>query len=101
MKVGVCLKQVPATDSRITIKDPSAGIDTSEVKWEISPYDEFGIEEGLALKDAKKASGVVIFTVGGKKAESKQKKRPGRARASAGTLLTSCTSAAPPTNTPA
>ncbi len=71
MKVGVCLKQVPATDSRIQVKDPAAGVDTSDVKWEINPYDEFALEEALKLKDDKKASEVVIFTFGDKAAEAK------------------------------
>lgn len=64
MKVGVCLKQVPATDARITIKDSAAGIDTTDIKWEINPYDEYALEEALKLKDASVASEVIVFTVG-------------------------------------
>jgi electron transfer flavoprotein beta subunit len=71
VKIGVCLKQVPASDSRIKISDPSAGIDTSEVKWEINPYDEYALEAGLRLVDAKVATEVVIFSVGGKPAEAR------------------------------
>jgi electron transfer flavoprotein beta subunit len=55
VKIGVCLKQVPATDARIKIKDPESGVDTAGVKWEINPYDEFALEEALRLKDAKKS----------------------------------------------
>jgi len=58
------LKQVPATDSRITIEDPAAGIDTTDIKWEINPYDEYALEEALRLKDNKVATEVVVFTVG-------------------------------------
>jgi len=71
VKVGVCLKQVPASDARITISDPSKGIDTSEVKWEINPYDEFALEEALRLKDAKIAKSVTVFSVGAKASEAK------------------------------
>ncbi|MDG1480872.1 MAG: electron transfer flavoprotein subunit beta/FixA family protein [Myxococcota bacterium] len=78
MKIGVCLKQVPATDTRIKIKDPESGVDTAGVKWEINPYDEFALEEALRLKDAKKASKIILFTIGGKDAE--QKIREGLAR---------------------
>ena len=78
MKIGVCLKQVPATDARIKIKDPESGVDTAGVKWEINPYDEFALEEALRLKDAKKASSVVLFTIGDKGSE--QKIREGLAR---------------------
>jgi electron transfer flavoprotein beta subunit len=78
VKIGVCLKQVPATDARINIKDPESGIDTAGVKWEINPYDEFALEEALRLKDAKKASKVILFTIGDKGSE--QKIREGLAR---------------------
>jgi electron transfer flavoprotein beta subunit len=78
VKIGVCLKQVPATDTRIKIKDPESGVDTAGVKWEINPYDEFALEEALRLKDAKKADQVIIFTIGD--AESEQKIREGLAR---------------------
>lgn len=78
MKIGVCLKQVPATDTRIKIKDPESGVDTAGVKWEINPYDEYALEEALRLKDAKKASQVILFTIGNKGSE--QKIREGLAR---------------------
>ncbi|MEL6343845.1 MAG: electron transfer flavoprotein subunit beta/FixA family protein [Myxococcota bacterium] len=71
MKIGVCLKQVPATDTRIKIKDSDSGVDTDGVKWEINPYDEFALEEALRLKDAKVAKKVIVFTLGGKDSEAK------------------------------
>ena len=71
MKVGVLLKQVPATDSRITISDASVGVDTAELKWEINPYDEFALEQALLMKDSGAASEVVILTLGGSSAEVK------------------------------
>jgi electron transfer flavoprotein beta subunit len=71
VKVGVCLKQVPATDTRIRINPSNSGILTDDVKWEINPYDEYALEEGLRLKQAGKATEVVIFTVGGADAEAR------------------------------
>ncbi len=64
MNIGVCLKQVPASDSRIKIVGPSEGVDASDLKMEINPYDEFALEEALRLKDAKVAKKVVVFSVG-------------------------------------
>ena len=55
MKVGVCLKQVPATDTRIKINGDATGIVTDEVKWETNPYDEFALEAAIQLKEAGKA----------------------------------------------
>lgn len=71
MKIGVCLKQVPATDTRIRVNPAGTGILTDDVKWEINVYDEFALEEGIRLKQAGKATEVVIFTVGDASAEAR------------------------------
>lgn len=78
MKVGVCLKQVPATDTRIRINATENGILTDDVKWEINPYDEFALEEAIRLKAAKVATEIIIFTLGD--AGSEQRIRDGLAR---------------------
>jgi electron transfer flavoprotein beta subunit len=78
MKIGVLLKQVPATDTRIKINAGGTGIDEAGVKWEINPYDEHALEEALKLKDAKKADDVVIISIGGK--DNEQRIRDGLAR---------------------
>ena len=56
MKIIVLLKQVPDTESNI--KPQGSGINESGIKWIISPYDEYAIEEGL--KQREKHSGEVI-----------------------------------------
>lgn len=78
MKIGVLLKQTPATDSRIRIDDAGTGIVEDDIKWIISAYDEFALEQALELKDAKKAKEVIIFTLGGAGAD--QRIRDGLAR---------------------
>jgi len=84
VKIGVCLKQVPATDTRIKINGDGSGIETGDVKWEINTYDEFALEAGLQLKDAKMAKNVVIFTFGGKSCEKSI--RDGLARGATGAV---------------
>lgn len=78
MKIGVCLKQVPATDTRVVVNPAGSGIVTNDVKWEINPYDEYALEEAVRLKAAGKGTEVVIFTVGG--AETEQRLRDALAR---------------------
>lgn len=78
MKIGVLLKQVPPTGEQIKIASASTGIDTTDLKWEINPYDEFALEEALRLRDAKTASDVVIITLGG--ADTEPRIRDGLAR---------------------
>ncbi len=70
MKVGVCIKRVPATDTRIQIKGPSDGPDLSSVTWKMNPYDEFAVEQALQYREAGVASEVVLLTIGGPEVES-------------------------------
>lgn len=64
MKIGICLKSTPSTDARITINDSRNGVDTSAVRWIISPYDELALEEGA--KTIEQHTGeLTVFTVGG------------------------------------
>ncbi|MFH0799896.1 MAG: electron transfer flavoprotein subunit beta/FixA family protein [Pseudomonadota bacterium] len=63
MKIGVLLKQVPDTETRIKIKPDGSGIDEGGIKWVINPYDEYAVEEALRLKE-KKGGEVVIVTAG-------------------------------------
>ena len=66
MKIGVLLKQVPDTETKIQIKAGAGGIEDGNVKWIISPFDEFAVEEALKLKS--KAGGeVIIFSLGPKR----------------------------------
>lgn len=67
MKIFVCIKQVPDTETKIKIAADSKGIDTSSIKWIVNPYDEYAIEEAVKLKEANSGSSVTVFTVGPKK----------------------------------
>lgn len=67
MKIFVCIKQVPDTETKIKISADGNGIDTTSVKWIVNPYDEYAIEEAVKLKEANAGSTVTVFTVGPKK----------------------------------
>ena len=69
MKIGVCLKVVPSTASRLKIADESTGVDTSDLKWEMNPYDAFALEEALIAKKSGNASEVIAFTIAGSQPE--------------------------------
>jgi electron transfer flavoprotein beta subunit len=66
MKIFVCLKQVPDTETRIQVKADRSGIEETGVKWVMNPYDEYAVEEALKLKEAKGAGTVTVITVGPK-----------------------------------
>lgn len=61
MKIIVLVKQVPDTETNIKVADK--GIQESGIKWIISPYDEFAIEEGIRIRE-KHGGEVVAVSVG-------------------------------------
>jgi electron transfer flavoprotein beta subunit len=63
MKIGVCVKIVPDTDTRIKIAGGGSGIDETGIKWIVSPYDGFAIEEAVQTQE-KGGGEVVLFSVG-------------------------------------
>lgn len=63
MKIGVLLKQVPDTETRIKINSDEDGIEEGDVKWIVNPYDEFAVEQALKVKEAVGGE-VVIFSLG-------------------------------------
>jgi electron transfer flavoprotein beta subunit len=69
MKIVVCIKQVPDTETRVKVSPEGAGIVETDVNWIVSPYDEFAIEEALKIKEAKGGE-VVLVTVGPERAQS-------------------------------
>jgi len=62
MKIVVLVKQVPDTETAIKLGDKS--ISEAGVKWIISPYDEFAIEEGIRIREKLGAGEVVAVSVG-------------------------------------
>ena len=64
MNIYVCIKQVPDTETKIKLNADQSGIDSSGIKWIISPYDELAIEEGLRLRDKNPGSTVTVLSAG-------------------------------------
>jgi electron transfer flavoprotein beta subunit len=60
----VCIAYVPDTETRIKIGADGKSIDESDVKWIVSPYDEFALEEALRIKEKKGAGNVTVISVG-------------------------------------
>ncbi|MCX5851691.1 MAG: electron transfer flavoprotein subunit beta/FixA family protein [Deltaproteobacteria bacterium] len=63
MNIVACVKQVPDTEALIKVKPDGSGIDEGGIKWVMNPYDEYGVEEALRLKEAKGGE-VTIVSVG-------------------------------------
>jgi electron transfer flavoprotein beta subunit len=64
LKIAVCLKRVPDTVAKITIGPDRKSIDESGLKFVPNPYDEFAVEEAIALKEKAGAGETVAYSIG-------------------------------------
>ncbi len=67
MKIGVCIKQVPDTATKIGVKEDHSGILEDNTKYIVSPYDEYALEEALRTKEKIGNSEVIVLSVGQKR----------------------------------
>lgn len=68
MNILVCISRVPDTATKIVIGSDRKSIEDKGIKYIISPYDEFAIEEALQLKQANGGE-VTVLTVGSEKSQ--------------------------------
>jgi len=66
VNIIVCLKQVPDTETQIRIAPDGQSIVKDDIKWVMNPYDEFGVEEALRIKE-KFGGEVTIVSLGPKR----------------------------------
>jgi electron transfer flavoprotein beta subunit len=65
LKIAVCLKRVPDTTAKIVIGPDRKSIDEAGIKFVPNPYDEFALEEALALKEKAGTGETVVYSLGG------------------------------------
>ncbi len=64
MKVLVPVKRVIDFNVAVRVKADRSGVDLSNVKMAINPFDEIAVEEAIRLKEKGKASEVVAVSIG-------------------------------------
>ncbi len=64
MKVLVPVKRVVDFNVKVRVKPDGSGVDLANVKMAMNPFDEIAVEEALRLKEAGKASEVVVVSIG-------------------------------------
>ena len=69
VNIYVCIKQVPDTEASILVKDGKS-INEAAIKWIVSPYDEYAIEEALKLKEKQPGSTVTAICLGPERAQN-------------------------------
>lgn len=64
MKILVAVKRVIDANVKARVKADGSGIELTNVKMAINPFDEIAVEEAVRLKEAGKASEVVVVSMG-------------------------------------
>lgn len=66
MKIFVCIKQVPDTETKMKLLADGSNVDLTGAKLVVNPYDEFAIEEAVKLQAANPGSQTFVVTLGPK-----------------------------------
>jgi electron transfer flavoprotein beta subunit len=69
MKILVPVKRVVDYNVKIRVKPDGSGVELTNVKMSMNPFDEISVEEALRLKEAGKCEEVVVVSIGPAKAE--------------------------------
>jgi electron transfer flavoprotein beta subunit len=64
MKILVPVKRVVDYNVKIRVKADGSGVELANVKMSMNPFDEIAVEEALRLKEAGKATEVVVVSIG-------------------------------------
>ena len=64
MKILVPVKRVVDFNVKVRVKADQSGVELANVKMSMNPFDEIAVEEALKLKEAGKATEVVIVSCG-------------------------------------
>ncbi|GIW54596.1 MAG: electron transfer flavoprotein subunit beta [Nitrospiraceae bacterium] len=63
VKIVVCAKQVPATESVLTVRPDRADIERSDLTFILNPYDEYAVEEALRIRERIGTGDVTVLTL--------------------------------------
>src|SRR5213595_1076713 len=64
MKILVAVKRVVDFNVKVRVKGDGSGVETSNVKMSMNPFDEIAVEEAIRLKEAGTASEIVAVSCG-------------------------------------
>jgi len=74
MKIAVCVKQVPDSETRINLAAPAPELDESSFTRVLNPYDAYAVEEAVKIKETGEDVEVVAITIGPEKVKETLKK---------------------------
>ena len=69
MKALVAVKRVVDANVKVRVKPDNSGVDLTNVKMSINPFDEIAVEEAVRLKEKGTVSEIVVVSIGPKEAQ--------------------------------
>jgi electron transfer flavoprotein beta subunit len=66
MKILVCVKRVLDPNVKISVKADGSGVDLSNLKMAMNPFDEIAVEAAVRLREGGKADEALAVSLGGK-----------------------------------
>lgn len=69
MKALVAVKRVVDYNVKVRVKADNSGVDLTNVKMSINPFDEIAVEEAVRLQEAGVVSEIVVVSIGPKEAQ--------------------------------
>src|SRR5678815_3902357 len=64
MKILVPVKRVVDFNVKVRVKSDQSGVEPANVKMSMNPFDEIAVEEALKLREAGKATEVIVVSCG-------------------------------------
>jgi electron transfer flavoprotein beta subunit len=69
MKILVPVKRVIDSNVKVRVKADNTGVDLTNVKMAVNPFDEIAVEEAVRLKEKKVATEIIAVSIGPDKAQ--------------------------------
>jgi electron transfer flavoprotein beta subunit len=69
MKILVPVKRVVDYNVKIRVKSDESGVELNNIKMSMNPFDEIAVEEAVRLKEAGKATEIVVVSIGVQQAQ--------------------------------
>jgi electron transfer flavoprotein beta subunit len=73
MNIVVCIKRVPATDTKIKIGADGKSIDPTGVQYQVNEYDKYGVEQAIKTKEQLGKGTITVVCLGGQDAKKELK----------------------------
>ena len=64
MKILVPVKRVIDYNVKVRVKPDGSGVDLSNIKMSMNPFDEIALEEAIRIKEANRAEEIIAVSIG-------------------------------------